>query len=104
MTLQEKMFEKCGDYKTHWPEAVFAPWDPPPIGMRVKRGDLTGTVVGSETRELLPERVHFECKTCTCPNPNSLLGWWHIELDRYKDERGKPHVSIEYPPGWHPIG
>jgi hypothetical protein len=90
-----------GDYRIDWPDAIFAPWDAPPIGMRVRRGNMTGKVIGIDDREELPDRVHGECLSCSCPNLNPCFGWWKIESEQYMKD-GKPQVLLEYPPAWVP--
>jgi len=93
------------DYLKFYPEAEFAPWDPPPIGTRVQResdsGVHFGRVVGASLNETQTGRVHLNCSTCSCQISNPYFGWWEIESERYKDSStGRPEVMLEYPPAW----
>jgi hypothetical protein len=102
-TQIERLKADNGDYLKEFPDAVFAPWDPAPIGARVRKGDETGKVVGTDECDELPSRPHANCPSCSCPNPNTLFGWWKIESEQRRHGDGKPYVFLEYPPAWVPI-
>lgn len=98
----EKLKAANPGFHKEWPDAVFSPWDDPPIGMKVRKGDETGTVIGWDDQEEVSAVIHRECPSCKCKRMNSVFGWWKIESDQYKKD-GKPQVFLEYPPRWRPV-
>lgn len=63
-----------------WPDAVWMPWDPVPLGQRVIRdsGDA-GEVIGAMPKT----REWHHCPTCTCHEASGLADWWNIRLDNW---------------------
>lgn len=87
-------------YKEHYPEAVWGPDAPPPVGTRVvMRGGRTGTVLGPH----VPQRHHLvqhpDCPGCTCPRDPPFKGWWVVRWDDVTEGPGSaPLETVEYPP------
>jgi hypothetical protein len=97
-------------------DAVYFPWDDPPVGQRVERtardGTIeTGTVCEGRPEVLVPPHASA-CRTCTCPKIVSpMAGWWEIRWDHYNNgtvpidpalvttgRGGRGVIALDYPP------
>ena len=98
-----------------WPDAVWFPGDPVPVGERVRtcgnehgHSGYVGTVIGEHVP--LPSAGH--CRTCTCPS-EAMRRWWLVRLDGWRRVGGfaegfertgeqvpeeKAAVSFQWPP------
>jgi len=88
-------------------DAVYFPWDDPPIGQLViKTGGymnttrMVGVVMGNHNTDFV--KPHNNCGTCTCPKEldTTLAGWWRIKMleGAFKDQE-----VLDYPPSLQPF-
>lgn len=117
--------EQLKTFKENWPDAVYAPWDPPPIGQRVRKLDYprprAGVVVGV-VEPITQTRIHSQtCPTCQCSRVDgACAGWWRVqweewwampEGDAYSAIHSKekppaatgPMETADYPPSLVPV-
>lgn len=83
-----------------FPDAVWMPWDAPPVGQAVLYNGKRATVL--RRWECLEPLYHVpHCGTCTCPAaplvPDSLHGWWEVLVEAPDGFRiGGPSAAIVY--------
>lgn len=95
--------------KDIWPEAVYMPWSPVPIGQKVRRLDRStdsasvGVVVGQVPFGHSFDKPH--CNSCKCiPKQSGIAGWWTVKYDGVLcRETQEEYVAAEYPPSLIPI-
>ncbi len=94
LTDEEREFLRARDdtdtLRSAWPDRTWQPWEDPPIGTRVTRSGLSGTVVGRCVNRVRTSHSDV-CASCTCLQPDPLFGRWLVRLDCDVD-------AIDYPP------
>lgn len=90
--------------KDCYKDAVFFPWDEPPIGTKVikmvGKTEEIGIVVGNVNADFMHPHVRT-CHTCSCEKilPPVGCAWWEIQM---LAGTAKGYKLLEYPPALKP--